>query len=174
MNVLALYTANAFGLAGLTVAPPLVVANHADFSVRATCAAPVARKAPALTPTGDLAALGDGFAAMRALKDGWDGLGSVAPARELIDRAASILSFALTDLSFVGVPAIVPVADGGLQAEWYSPTYRFELYFEPDGEIAAWSENRQTRVEMEEEGRDAIDMLLHWTSTLNYDRSLAA
>ena len=174
MNMLALYTANAFSLAGRTVASPHMAANHADFSVQVTCAAPVARKTSVLTPTGDLAALGDGFAAMRALKDGWDGPGSVAPARELIDHAASILSFALKHLSFVEVPAIVPVADGGLQAEWYSSAYRFELYFDADGEIAAWSENRQTHVEMEEEGRGAIDMLLRWTSSLNDDRRFAA
>ena len=170
------YTANAVGLASATISPMPMLTNHVVERqlVRSTCGGHVAWGTPPSQASGDLDALGRGFAAMRALVDGWDGPASAAPSPALIARAAAMLSFALKDLSFVEAPAIVPVADGGLQAEWYSPTYRFEFYFEPDGDVAAWSENRETRVEMENEGSDALAMLLRWTSNLNDDRRATA
>lgn len=72
------------------------------------------------------------------------------------------------------MPAIVPIGDGGVQAEWYSPTERFEIYFEADGEIAAWTENRVTGVEFEAEGTEAVQLLLDWASRANNEHTLAA
>lgn len=111
------------------------------------------------------------FAALRALRDGWDGSASVAPDRAIMARAASILEHALRDRPGVDAPAIVPVADGGLQAEWYTAAHRFEIYFEADGEVAAWSENRGTGVEYEAEGAEAEHMLVQWAARLNDERS---
>lgn len=124
----------------------------------------------AISERAGIAKLRQAFATIHALSDGWDGGNSVAPHPEVVARAASILEYALNDVRGLEVPTIVPVADGGLQAEWYAPAYRFEVYFEADGEIAAWSENRVTGVELEAEGRDAIQMLVTWTASLDDER----
>ncbi|WP_217431021.1 hypothetical protein [Sphingomonas bacterium] len=107
---------------------------------------------------------------MRALRDGWDGPASVAPDPAIMARAGSILEHALRNLPGVDAPAIVPLADGGLQAEWYTADHRFEIYFEADGEVAAWSEDRATGVEHEAEGAEAEQMLARWAGRLDVER----
>jgi hypothetical protein len=107
------------------------------------------------------------LASLHTLDDGWDGIGSVRPCVSVMTSAAAHLMFALQGRRNVSTPAVVPIPDGGVQAEWYSANSRFEIYFEADGEIAAWSENRVTGVEMEAEGTDAIQLLIDWAS--NYD-----
>lgn len=109
------------------------------------------------------------FAALRALKDGWDGPGSVAPDRELLSSAARILSRVLKHSAHVEPPRLVPVNDGGLQAEWYGPDHRLEVYFDSDGDISAWSEARSSRVEMEEDGFAAVQLLADWVAARESD-----
>lgn len=114
------------------------------------------------------------FAELRRLQDGWDGAGSKAPAAPVISHAASLLDRAFDGLLYVEAPRVVPVADGGLQAEWYSPSHRFEAYFDVDGEFSAWSENRETGVEMEEEGDAAKQLLLDWMTARESDHLFLA
>lgn len=113
------------------------------------------------------------FADIRSLEDGWDGVSSVAPKVEVIERASSVLEYALKGLCSFPTPTIVPVADGGVQAEWYTPEFRFELYFDTDGEVAAWSANRETGVEFDAEGRDAVQMLIQWAANLTEEQTFA-
>ena len=113
------------------------------------------------------------FAAIRALPDGWDGASSVTPAPQVVAHAASVLEYAMSNLRSLKSPTIVPVADGGVQAEWYSLEHRFEIYFDANGDVSAWSVNRKSGIEMEAEGRDAIQMLVQWTSRMNAELVIA-
>ncbi len=108
------------------------------------------------------------FAAIRTLQDGWDGAASIAPRHEIITSASHILKHALQDRPAVSVPAIVPVADGGLQVEWYSADHHFEMYFEADGEIAAWLQDRKTGATRDVDGRAAaVQLLIDWAARIN-------
>lgn len=114
------------------------------------------------------------FAALNALQDGWDGPTSLAPDKHVRATAARILNAALSHHPHVPAPVIVPTASGGLQAEWYTVDHRLEVYFDPDGEISSWSEARKSGVEMEEEGRAAIQLLADWTAAREIDALVGA
>ncbi|WCP71584.1 hypothetical protein [Sphingomonas hankookensis] len=109
------------------------------------------------------------FASLRMLKEGWDGHDAIPVNPSVLSHATACLEFVLSAKRHVPSPHVAPIADGGVQAEWYGDRYRFEIYFDEDGEIAAWSENLVTGVEMEAEGTDAIQMLAAWTSNLELD-----
>ncbi|MEG3162266.1 hypothetical protein U1763_17325 [Sphingomonas sp. LB2R24] len=113
------------------------------------------------------------FSKIRALRDGWDGHDSAAPSGNLIAKSASILAHSLRDLDGVATPTVVPIADGSLQAEWYSPEYRFEMYFYSDDTYSAWMHNRLTGLELEADGSQAVQLLVQWAALVN-DRHLSA
>lgn len=112
-------------------------------------------------------ALSEKFAALRLLPNGWDGSQSVAPDVSVVSTAARVLNSSLEGLTSIAAPEIVPMADGGVQAEWYSVQDRFEMYFYPDGECAAWFQNRETGLEVEAEGLGAVQLLVRWASIAN-------
>lgn len=114
------------------------------------------------------------FAAVRRLQDGWDGPTSKAPDAQVLTRAAKLLDGILVNLNHLEAPHIVPVADGGIQAEWYSASHRMEAYFDVDGEILAWTANRKTGVEMEEDGYAAVQLLHDWAAAREYDSVYSA
>lgn len=121
-----------------------------------------------------LRSLGMQFAALRTLENGWDGPSSFALDREVLSSAARILNRALAHSPHVQPPRLVPVSDGSLQAEWYTPDHRLEVYFDSDGEISAWSEARASRVEMEEDGLAAVQLLVDWVAARESDALSAA
>lgn len=131
--------------------------------------APVAVQKVLPTPSPAIAVMRERFASLRALSDGWDGAHSVAPSLSLLGVAGRILNAAMAQRKAVEAPMIVPVADGGIQAEWYSDQYRFEMYFDADGEISTWSSDRRTGVEMEEDGLAAIQHLTDWVAAREVD-----
>jgi hypothetical protein len=114
------------------------------------------------------------FAALRSLEAGWDGPNSIVPDQALVSSAARILDNVMRHTERLEAPYVVPVANGGIQAEWYSPQHRLEVYFDADGEISAWSENRETGVEMEEDDTAAIQLLAEWVAARELDLSVAA
>lgn len=120
---------------------------------------------------GEFRELRSQFAVLSRLNDEWNGASSARPEPSIMAAASAYLEFALAGRRGAPVPRIVPVSDGSIQAEWYSKDYRFEMYFEADGIIAAWSENRQTGVEMDEEGPEAIQLLVDWLGNFEEDFS---
>jgi hypothetical protein len=131
---------------------------------------PVFGQRPVEQRAANLVALRRQFADLRSMPDGWDGAASRAPDPMVLTRAANLLHSVLTPLPHVEAPRLIPVADGGVQAEWHSATHRFEAYFDADGEVLAWSENRSTGVEFEEEGTAALQLLHDWACAREYDR----
>lgn len=113
------------------------------------------------------------FSQLRGLRDGWSGGNSVRPKAEALRAAGRYLDQAFSGHPSAIVPAIVPVPDGGVQAEWYSDAARFEVYFEPSGEILAWAEDRSTGAEREAEGVYAVQMLVDWVASSANEATVA-
>lgn len=161
--------AQMIGMAAASVAPMSnAMASPGNWVVAATPNARNSTCSPG-TVTANIMVLRERFAALRTLADGWDGPHSIAPNREVVARAAYLLDRIMRPVAHVAAPVIAPVADGGIQAEWHLPGHRLEGYFEPDGTIAAWSENREARVEFEEEGEAAIQMMIDWITAREYE-----
>lgn len=183
MHMQSLYrTANVIGFAALSATP----AGAHENSVRLAPWEPVEcvqlphnsmRPIDPRTTTGHLASVRQDlraqFAKMRSLRDGWDGNNSAAPSANLIAKSAAILANSLRYLDTVPTPSIVPIADGSLQAEWYSLEYRFEIYFYSDDTYSAWMQNRVTGLELEADGSQALQLLVQWAALVN-DRHLSA
>lgn len=101
------------------------------------------------------------------LKAGWSGPGSTAIDRLLAFRAARTLEAAMKGCRAPVAPFVVPAADGSLQLEWRTEATRFEFYFEVDGSMSAWAQNRESGYEVEAEGLGATELLRKWSSRLS-------
>lgn len=99
------------------------------------------------------------FSRLRSFNAGWAGVDSKAICPISIFRASRALDIAFEGNSQPVLPSIVPVADGGLQLEWHTPEYDFEIYFGPDDSVTAIWEDRTSGVETEKDGNAAIDLL---------------
>lgn len=161
--------ATASQAAAPNVRPTPWLADHAGSGAKQGNSLQVTAQHERKGETGAVQNLRAQFARLHHLRDGWDGNGSYAPDVRTVSRAARILNQALLHLSHVEAPQIVPASDGGLQAEWYTAEHRLEVYFDPDGEISAWSEARASRVEMEEDGTAAVQLLADWTTARESD-----
>lgn len=111
-------------------------------------------------------ALQRSFASIRNLENGWDGANSIALRPAVLARAGAILSFALQGHTSSSMPRLVPISDGSMQAEWHNELGDFEMYFEADGELAAWRRDRCDGSEHEAEGSEAAQMLAVWIQGL--------
>jgi len=100
------------------------------------------------------------FERLTALKQGWDGSGSVSPDPKIIYRVDAVLRVAFEGMNEAVLPFIVPLADGGLQAEWHRAGCDLEVTFFADGSISALFEDKRIGVETEAEGHEAFDLLL--------------
>lgn len=83
-----------------------------------------------------------------------------------VSKAERALRQALAPLTRAVMPTVVPVANGGVQLEWYRQGLEFEIYFGPDGSMDALFENPGAGVELEKEGDEALDLLLRWAPRL--------
>lgn len=117
--------------------------------------------------------LGNKFARLKALEAGWAGPDSFPVCQRTIFKAHRALSIALSGLDSPILPAVLPVADGGLQMEWHRTDYDFEIYFGPDDSVTAISEDLTSGAETEKDGNAAIDLLLSSVSRLAQSRSHA-
>lgn len=97
---------------------------------------------------------------LRALSDGWNGVGSLAPSSETISLAVNMVETALSQTRRPIAPFVVPLADGGLQFEWHRRSADLEIAFYGTGEVSALFEDELTGEELEAEGHAAIDLLL--------------
>ncbi len=78
------------------------------------------------------------------LAPGWlDGDG-VAISRLAIEKAQRILSFLVIDSKPLPYPAVVPTAEGGVQAEWSGRDFESSITFEPDGAVLMFMMNMTT------------------------------
>jgi len=157
------------GLAAATVAPTQSVATNQVRLGSQTSGYINNSNCSISQSSATIAALRQQFASLHLLQDGWLGANSIAPNRETIAHAAYLLDRVLRPNVHVPAPLVAPVADGGIQAEWHVTGHRFEAYFEPDGTIAAWSGNSETGVEFEEEGTDAVQLLIDWVTSREYE-----
>jgi len=107
------------------------------------------------------------IASVLALKDGWNGPGSTAISRLLAFRAERVLEAAMRSVRDPLPPYVVPCADGSLQLEWRTASTRFEFYFEVDGVMSAWAQNRESGYEVEADGAAATDLLRRWSTRLS-------
>ena len=112
-----------------------------------------------------LAPLRRQFFELRRLTHGWDGANSAPLAEAALSVAARVLETALLRHPDAPHPTLVPVADGGLQAEWFLPRSQVEMYFEADGEVSIWMADRPAGNEREESGEDAARLLAAWLTS---------
>lgn len=97
------------------------------------------------------------------LRPNWNGYGE-APV-DLVNAARVISVLAATD--FDGpAPSIVPLHDGGVQAEWHWGERHLEIQFLPGGSPAAWWCDASGEDEWEVAGRNAIERLRQYLATL--------
>lgn len=97
---------------------------------------------------------------LRSLPENWDAQGAAAVDSGVIYFAESTLRNALVSVPNAVAPFLVPLADGGVQAEWHRAGADLEIAFWASGEITALFEDRKLGVELEAEGDAAIDLLL--------------
>lgn len=95
-----------------------------------------------------------------ALKDGWNGPGSVAVSPTAFYRVAELLPFALAPIADPILPQFVPTTSGGIQFEWHRPGAELEVMISHDGELSALFEDHEAQTEFEAEGDEARDLLL--------------
>jgi len=97
-----------------------------------------------------------------SLESGWDGHLSAPISKISISNARHVIALVREIAPFEKDPAIVPCADGSLQIEWHLVDSRFEMYFENDGSVGAWWDDRSTGREFEAEGTEAHTLIGHW------------
>lgn len=102
------------------------------------------------------------FAAVSELGPGWDGPQSKSISRYTIYQADVLLRDALASVANAKPPYIVPRADGALQIEWASEKFEAEFALQENGARSFWLRNRETGIEIEDEGDGATELLFRW------------
>lgn len=108
---------------------------------------------------------------LRVLEAGWAGQGSCAIESKLFYRVEQYLAVALAGIPNPKLPYVVPTASGGLQIEWHREQIELEVLFEPDGEISALFEDHEQKLEIEEYGNAATNLLFRWAPRAAQTRS---
>jgi hypothetical protein len=101
---------------------------------------------------------------VRGLKDGWDGPGSIAIKKNIIELAENIVKDALQSARQPSAPYIVPGGDGSIQVEWHTKLGELELDLSPNGEAFVWCKNRISNDEFEAEDERALALFARWAS----------
>lgn len=99
--------------------------------------------------------IGQSLTTIRHLEAGWDGYGAPKIGWEVIRRMSRALS-CLQPAQQFGAGAIVPAADGSLQAEWHLETVSIELCIDADLSENLWIKDRTTGLVTEHDGPAAI------------------
>ena len=74
--------------------------------------------------------------AVLSLQNGWDGANASPITSSALVAALMVLQ---ETMAWDTVPpAVVPVADGGMQLEWHCTGVDLEVYIDPDGSVSAW------------------------------------
>jgi hypothetical protein len=76
------------------------------------------------------------FKRVLALEVGWGGTKTVPITSSALESALKVLEETMAFDTIA--PAVVPVADGGLQLEWHCAGVDLEVYVDADGSISAW------------------------------------
>jgi hypothetical protein len=84
----------------------------------------------------------------RALKNNWDGEGSLAPTQSAINCAIYWVA-EMAKFSFVPVPYVTPT-DGGVLLSWSTARRDMELIVDPDGKVHYSFVEVHSEVEMED------------------------
>lgn len=74
--------------------------------------------------------------AVAVLEKGWDGDRARPVTAHAAESALQVLQETMAPQTVA--PAVVPVADGGLQLEWHLRGVDLEIYVEADGGVSAW------------------------------------
>ena len=82
------------------------------------------------------------FSQLMGLGPNWDGHGAQAPSPESVRRALRFLASHLRPQT--APPAVVPLVDGGVQAEWSRGGVDVEIVFRPTGETSLYVEDLDT------------------------------
>ena len=69
--------------------------------------------------------------ALRKLQNNWDGEGAEPIDEKVLERVKRIV-----EASDLGDYHLIPMRNGGVQFEWNTPLFDFEVEINPDGEIA--------------------------------------
>lgn len=107
-------------------------------------------------------ALNKNFAALRALRAGWDGPRSSPVNRNLLNIADRLMKDVLEGIPLARAPYVVPTRDGSIQLEWHTARFDFEILLSEDVPTYAWLHDRSTQIEAEGEGDKAIDLVFRW------------
>lgn len=83
-----------------------------------------------------------------SLPEGWNSHGAAVIQDEPIQRALSFLFRVMVASS--PEPSMVPLSDGGVQLEWHTRGFDFELAFRSDGSLDVLYEEQGQEVENEE------------------------
>jgi hypothetical protein len=102
-------------------------------------------------------------AGIRSLEDGWAGAGSRKIAEASLVQAERALDGFRQLNPYARAPLIVPCPDGSTQIEYHGPEGSFEMYFEVDGEVAAWWSDFANNREFDKTGSDAYNLFWAWT-----------
>jgi len=109
------------------------------------------------------------FASIAALRDGWDGLGSLAPSASIRAAVSQLLFDILESVQRPLPPYVVPMADGGLQVEWHRKDAELEVAFFADGSVTALFEDLVDGTEIEAEHAEARDLFLRYAPRVAQD-----
>jgi hypothetical protein len=114
------------------------------------------------------------FAAIAALRDGWDGYSAPKIDYGLIFRADRLLADAFGDLQEASAPYIIPAADGSLQFEWKTLDYQLEFILARDGQRSFWLKNLRTSKQIESDGDGAVQLFYKWARQVAVEPAGAA
>lgn len=95
-------------------------------------------------------------AAIRALTPNWDGYGADPIKPSTLDQILQYLKLALPEGGKVG--ALVPGADGSVQAEWHLKALSIGLLVEEGGAVSCWVRQAGSSDEVEATGLQAVEL----------------
>jgi len=96
------------------------------------------------------------------LHAGWDGPGSVPVGEKLLLRAVFCVETALTGLTDVTAPRLVPGGDGCVQIEWHSVWGEIKFDIDDEGQVWMWGRDHLRGFEFHDEGEAALALLYEW------------
>lgn len=99
--------------------------------------------------------IGSALTTVRHLKTGWDGYGAPKIDWQVIRKMSRALAN-LQPADAYRVGAIVPAADGSLQAEWHLEQLSVEFCIDADLGESLWVQDRSTGQATETEGAEAL------------------
>jgi hypothetical protein len=100
---------------------------------------------------------------LSALREGWDGPGSIQVSERLLARAVFYVQTSLEGVpSDAAAPRLVPGGDGSVQVEWHSRSGELEFDIDDQGNLSIWGRDHLSGVEFSGENEKALALFYRW------------